>query len=165
MFLSKGMPHCKEDMEPVLMYLSHFSLLDLAENKPFKSDYVKEDQWSHDIDSHDESHPSFQTCVIYDTEHDKESVPYATVVFGGPYQNHSSPPPAYVRSDSTQPLLGANNPGSPPPYENVSPSGGVSQVQHFATFLQKSTESEENEEHWDDFPMLRSLEIRNTDHI
>uniref|UniRef100_A0A8C1B136 Colony stimulating factor 3 receptor n=1 Tax=Cyprinus carpio carpio TaxID=630221 RepID=A0A8C1B136_CYPCA len=161
----QGMPHCKEDMEPVLMYLSHFSLLDLAENKPFKSDYVKEDQWSHDIDSHDESHPSFQTCVIYDTEHDKESVPYATVVFGGPYQNHSSPPPAYVRSDSTQPLLGANNPGSPPPYENVSPSGGVSQVQHFATFLQKSTESEENEEHWDDFPMLRSLEIRNTDHI
>uniref|UniRef100_A0A671N7R9 Granulocyte colony-stimulating factor receptor-like n=1 Tax=Sinocyclocheilus anshuiensis TaxID=1608454 RepID=A0A671N7R9_9TELE len=161
----QGMPHFKEDMEPVLVYMSHFSLLDLAENEPFKSDYVKENQWSHDIDSHDESHPSFQTCVRYDTEHDKDSIPYATVVFGGPYQNHSSSRPAYVRSESTQPLLGADDPGSPPPYENVSPSGSVSQVQHFTTFPQKSTESEENEELWDEFPMLKSLEISDNVHI
>ncbi|XP_052473537.1 granulocyte colony-stimulating factor receptor isoform X4 [Carassius gibelio] len=162
---SQGMPHFKEDMEPVLAYLSHFSLIDLAENEPFKSDYVKENQWSHDIDSHDESHRSFQTRVIYDTEHDKDSIPYATVVFGGPYQNHSSSPPAYVRSESTQPLLRPDDPGSPPPYENLSPSTSFSQVQHFTALAQKFTESEENEELWDDFPMLRSLEIRNTDHI
>ncbi|KAL0173123.1 hypothetical protein M9458_033434, partial [Cirrhinus mrigala] len=136
-----GMPPFNVDKEPMLVYLSHFSLLDLSENEPFKSDYVKENH-------HDEIHSSFQTCVRYDTERDRDSVPYSTVVFGGPYQNHSSCPPAYVRSESTQPL--------PPPYENVSPSGSVSK---------NSTGREENEELWEDFPMLRSLEIRDTDHI
>ncbi|KAK2903449.1 hypothetical protein Q8A67_008162 [Cirrhinus molitorella] len=161
----QGMPPFKEDKDTVLVYLSHFSLLDLSENEPFKSDYVKENQWSHDIDSHDESHSSFQTGVRYDSEHDRDSVPYATVVFGGPYQNHSSGLPAYVRSESTQPLLGAEDPGSPPPYENVSPSGSVSKVQRFTTYPQNSTESEENEELWEEFPMLKSLEIRDTDHM
>uniref|UniRef100_A0A672MW84 Granulocyte colony-stimulating factor receptor-like n=1 Tax=Sinocyclocheilus grahami TaxID=75366 RepID=A0A672MW84_SINGR len=157
----QGIPPFKEDKEPVLVYLSHFSLLDLDEKEPFKSDYFKEKQWSHDIDSCDESHSS----VRHDSEHDRDSVPYATVVFGGPYQNHSSCPPAYVRSESTQPLLGADDPGSPPPYENVSPSCSVSKVQRFTTFPQNSTESEENEELYEEFPMLRSLELRDTDHI
>lgn len=160
----QGMPPFKEDKEPVLVYLSHFSLLDLDEKEPFKSDYVKENQWSHNIDTRDDSHSSFQTRVRYDSERDRDSVPYATVVFGGPYQNHSSCPPAYVRSESTQPLLGADDPGSPPPYENVSPSGSVSKVHLFTTFPQNSTENEENEEIWEEFPMLRSLEIRDTDH-
>ncbi|XP_073702932.1 granulocyte colony-stimulating factor receptor [Garra rufa] len=161
----QGMPPFKDDKEPVLVYLSHFSLLDLCENEPFKSDYVKENQWSQDIASHDESHSSFQTRVRYDSEHDRDSIPYATVVFGGPYQNHSSCPPAYIRSESTQPLLGAEDPGSPSPYENVSPSENVSKVQCFNTFSQNSTDSEESEELWEEFPMLRSLEIRETDHI
>lgn len=165
MFLSKGMPPFNEAKEPMLVYLSHFSFLDLSENEPFKSDYVKENQWSHDIDSHDESRSSFQTCVRYDTERDRDSVPYATVVFGGPYQNHSSCVPTYVRSESTQPLLGSDDPGSPPPYENVSPSGSVSKVPRFTAFPQNSTGSEENEELWEEFPMLRSLEIRDTDHV
>ncbi len=158
------MPPFKEVKEPVLVYLSHFSLLDLDEKEPFKSDYVKENQWSHDIDSHHViSHSSFQTCVKYVSEHDRDSVLYATVVFGGPHQNHSSCPPAYICSESTQPLLGTDDPGSPPPYENVSPSGSVSKAQHFTTFPQNSTESEENEELWEEIPMLRSLEIRDTD--
>nr|QBA82499.1 granulocyte colony-stimulating factor receptor 2 [Cyprinus carpio] len=159
----QGMPPFKEDKEPVLVYLSHFSLLDLDEKEPFKSDYVKENQWSHHIDSCDESHSSFQTCVRCDSELDRDSVPYATVLFEGPYQNHSSCPPPYVRSESTQPLLGADDPGSPPPYENVSPRGSVSKVQRFTAFPQNSTE--ENEELWEEFPMLRSLEITDTDHI
>ncbi|KAI2655740.1 Granulocyte colony-stimulating factor receptor [Labeo rohita] len=161
----QGMPPFNEAKEPMLVYLSHFSFLDLSENEPFKSDYVKENQWSHDIDSHDESRSSFQTCVRYDTERDRDSVPYATVVFGGPYQNHSSCVPTYVRSESTQPLLGSDDPGSPPPYENVSPSGSVSKVPRFTAFPQNSTGSEENEELWEEFPMLRSLEIRDTDHV
>uniref|UniRef100_A0A8C2EDL3 Colony stimulating factor 3 receptor (granulocyte) n=1 Tax=Cyprinus carpio TaxID=7962 RepID=A0A8C2EDL3_CYPCA len=159
----QGMPPFKEDKEPVLVYLSHFSLLDLDEKEPFKSDYVKENQWSHHIDSCDESHSSFQTCVRCDSELDRDSVPYATVLFDGPYQNHSSCPPPYVRSESTQPLLGADDPGSPPPYENVSPRGSVSKVQRFTAFPQNPTE--ENEELWEEFPMLRSLEITDTDHI
>uniref|UniRef100_A0A671PZU0 Granulocyte colony-stimulating factor receptor-like n=1 Tax=Sinocyclocheilus anshuiensis TaxID=1608454 RepID=A0A671PZU0_9TELE len=154
----QGIPPFKEDKKPVLVYLSHFSLLDLDEKEPFKSDYFKENQWSHDIDSCDESHSSFQTSVRHDSEHDRDSVPYATVVFSGPYQNHSSCPPAYVRSESTQPLLGADDAGSPPPYENVSPSSSVSKVQRFTTFPQNSIESEENEELYEEFPMLRSLE-------
>ncbi|XP_016305946.1 granulocyte colony-stimulating factor receptor-like [Sinocyclocheilus anshuiensis] len=161
----QGIPPFKEDKKPVLVYLSHFSLLDLDEKEPFKSDYFKENQWSHDIDSCDESHSSFQTSVRHDSEHDRDSVPYATVVFSGPYQNHSSCPPAYVRSESTQPLLGADDAGSPPPYENVSPSSSVSKVQRFTTFPQNSIESEENEELYEEFPMLRSLELRDTDHI
>ncbi|XP_043116635.1 granulocyte colony-stimulating factor receptor [Puntigrus tetrazona] len=162
----QGMPSFKEDKEPVLVYLSHFSLLDLDEKEPFKSDYVKENQWSHVIDGRNESHSSIQTSDRYDSEHDRDSVPYATVVFGGPYQNHSTCPPTYVRSESTQPLLGAEDPGSPPPYENLPPSGRASsKVQRFTTFPQNSPESEENEELWEEFPMLRSLEIRDTEHI
>ncbi|XP_026140491.1 granulocyte colony-stimulating factor receptor isoform X1 [Carassius auratus] len=160
----EGIPSFVEDKDSVLVYLSRFSLLDLDEKEPFKSDYVKESQWSRDINSYDECHSSLQTCVQYDSENDRDSVPYATVVFSGPYQNHSSCRPPYVRSESTQPLLGADDPCSPPPYENVSPSGSVSKVQRFSTFPQSFTESEENEELWEEFPMLRSLELRGTDH-
>ncbi|XP_051721937.1 granulocyte colony-stimulating factor receptor isoform X3 [Ctenopharyngodon idella] len=160
----QGMPPFKEDKDPMLVYLSHFSLLDLPEKELFKSDYIKESQWSHDIYSRDESHNSFQACGSYNSEHDRDSVPYATVVFGGPYQSHSAPLPAYVRSDSTQPLLGGDEPGSPPPYENVPLVRGVTKVKHFTAFPRNSTESEENEELWEEFPMLRLLETRHTDH-
>lgn len=158
------MPPYKEDKDPVLVYLSHFSLLDQSEIELFKSDYVKESQWSHDIYSPDESHNSFQACCSYDSERDSDSVPYATVVFGGPYQSHSAPQPAYVRSDSTQPLLGGDEPASPPPYENVPLVRGAAKVKHFTAFPRNSTESEESEELWEEFPMLRLLETRDTDH-
>ncbi|XP_067255545.1 granulocyte colony-stimulating factor receptor [Chanodichthys erythropterus] len=160
----QGMPPYKEDKDPVLVYLSHFSLLDQSEKELFKSDYVKESQWSHDIYSPDESHNSFQACSSYNSEHDRDSVPYATVVFGGPYQSHSAPLPAYVRSDSTQPLLGGDEPASPPPYENVPLVRGVTKVKRFTAFPRNSTESEESEELWEEFPMLRLLETRDTDH-
>ncbi|XP_056107607.1 granulocyte colony-stimulating factor receptor [Rhinichthys klamathensis goyatoka] len=159
----QGMPPFKEDKDPVLVFLSRFSLLDLSEKEPFKGDYVKESQWSHDMDSRDGSHSSFQACS-YDSEQDRDSVPYATVVFGGSYQSHSTPLPPYVRSESTQPLLGGDEPASPPPYENVSRGSRVSKAKHFTAFPSKSTGSEENEELWEEFPMLRSLEIRDTDH-
>lgn len=158
-FSFKGMPPFKEDKDPVLMYLSHFSLLDLSEKELFKSDYVKESQWSRD-----ESLNTFKARGRYDSENDGDSVPYATVVFSGPYQSHSPPLPAYVRSDSTQPLLGGDEPGSPPPYENVPRGRGVSKAKHFTAFPRNSTESEESEELWEEFPMLSLLAIRDTDH-
>ncbi|XP_067305479.1 granulocyte colony-stimulating factor receptor [Pseudorasbora parva] len=160
----QGLPTFKEDKDPVLVYLSHFSLLDLSEKEPLKSDYVKESQWSRDIDSRNESHNSFQDRSSYDSTQDRDSVPYATVVFGSSYQSHSSPMPAYVRSDSTQPLLEGDDPGSPPPYENVSLGRRVPKVKHFNAFPLNSTQSEENEEVWEEFPMLKSLEIGDTDH-
>ncbi|KAK7147955.1 hypothetical protein R3I94_010471 [Phoxinus phoxinus] len=159
----QGMPPFKEDKDPVLVFLSRFSLLDLTEKEPFEGEYVKESQWSHDVDRRDGSHSSFQ-ARSYDSEQDRDSVPYATVVFGGSYQSHSTALPPYVRSESTQPLLGADEPGSPPPYENVPLGKRVSKAKHFIAFPQDPTGSEENEEIWEEFPMLRSLEIRDPDH-
>lgn len=159
----QGIPPFKEDKDPVSVFLSRFSLLDLSEKESFKGDYVKESQWSRDMDSRDGSHSSFQPCS-YDSEQDRDSVPYATVVFGGSYQSHSTPLPPYVRSESTQPLLGGDEPASPPPYENVSLDKRVSKAKHFTAFPQSPTASEENQGLWEEFPMLRSLEIRDTDH-
>lgn len=154
----QGLPVFKEDKDPVLAYLSQLSLLDLPEKEHFKSDYVKENQWPDDIAIHAET----QSC---DPELERESVPYATVLFSTPYQMNSSNPPAYVRSESTQPLLAGDEPGSPPPpYENVPRGGAVSALNRFSAFSQ-STQSEESDELWEEFPMLRSLEVRDTNHI
>lgn len=149
------MPPFKEDKDPVMVYLSQFSLLDPSDNELCTSDYVKENLWSHDSGSHDAGHNLLQT-----SQQDTDSVPYATVVFNGPYQNQTASPPVYLRSESTQPLLGSEDPGSPPPYENI--PGSVSVANFFTSIPQESTE---NEALWEEFPMLRSLENRNTDHI
>lgn len=138
-----------------MVYLSHFSLLDLSDKDLCNSDYVKENLWSHDSASHDESHNLFQTL-----QQETDSVPYASVVFGGPYENQTASPPVYLRSESTQPLLGVEDPDSPPPYENM--SGSVSVANFFTKIPQESIEDEAL---WEEFPMLRSLENRNTDHI
>ncbi|XP_057195732.1 granulocyte colony-stimulating factor receptor [Triplophysa rosa] len=151
----QGMPPFKEDKDPVMVYLSHFSLLDLSDKELCNSDYVKENLWSHDSVSHDEGHNLFQT-----SQENTDSVPYATVMFSGPYENQKASPPVYLRSESTQPLLGVEDPDSPPPYENM--SGRVSVANFFTKIPQESTE---NEALWEEFPMLRSLENRNTDHI
>lgn len=157
----QGMPPFKEDKDPALVYLSHFSLLDLSDKEICNSDYVKDNLWSYDSGSHDEGHNLFQTPSSYDSQQDTDSVPYATVLFSGPYQNQTGSPPVYLRSESTQPLLGVESEsGSPPPYENISER--ASKVNYFTTFPLEPTE---NEAIWEDFPMLRSLEIRITDQI
>ncbi|KAA0703581.1 hypothetical protein E1301_Tti020271 [Triplophysa tibetana] len=151
----QGMPPFKEDKDPVMVYLSHFSLLDLTDKELCNSDYVKENLWSNDSGRHDEGHNLFQT-----TQENTNTVPYATVLFSAPYENQTASPPVYLRSDSTQPLLEVEDPDSPPPYENL--SGRVS-VANFFTKIPK--ESTGNQAFWEEFPMLRSLENRNTDHI
>lgn len=148
------MPPFKEDKDPVMVYLSHFSLLDLTDKELCNSDYVKENLWLNDSGSHDEVHNLSPT-----TQESTNTVPYATVLFSAPYENQTASPPVYLRSDSTQPLLGVEDPDSPPPYENM--SGRVS-VANFFTKIPK--ESTGNEAFWEEFPMLRSLENRNTDH-
>ncbi|XP_051999376.1 granulocyte colony-stimulating factor receptor-like isoform X2 [Xyrauchen texanus] len=160
-----GTPPFKEYKDPVLVYLSQFSLLDVSEKEQYKTDYVKENPWSHDSGSNVEGHDSLQVFSSYDSEQDRDSIPYATVEFGCPYQSQRSPPPVYMRSESTQPLLGVEDPRSPPPYENMPIGGSVSEVNHFNRFPQDSAENEENQAIWEDFPMLRSLEFRETDHI
>ncbi|XP_056331412.1 granulocyte colony-stimulating factor receptor [Danio aesculapii] len=149
----QGLPAFKEDKDPVLVYLSHLSLLDMTEKEHFKSGYVKENQWPDDMNIHADT----QSC---DLELERESVPYATVLFSTPYQINSSNPPAYVRSESTQPLLAGDEPGSPPPpYENVPRGGAVSALNRFSAFSQSSQSEEESDELWEEFPMLRSLEV------
>ncbi|TRY60010.1 hypothetical protein DNTS_034663 [Danionella cerebrum] len=155
----QAMPPFTEDKDHVLVYLSHFSLLDPSEKEPFKGGCLKENQWTLDASPVD-GHCS-ETSQCFDSEKDIPSIPYATVVFSSPYQSNSSSPPAYTRSESTQPLLGADEPTSPPAYENVPVISGVSSP--FSAFPPGNTQSEESQELWEEFPMLRSLEIREAD--
>lgn len=155
------MPSFKEVKDPVLVYLSHVSLLSLPEKEMSKGDEnIKSGNWPYggksvDADHDDSSHDS----ETFDSEQQSESVPYATVVFAGPYQCQPVPPPAYLRSESTQPLLGEEEPFSPRPYEKMTSQINLPEADHFSTFHKNLSTEEEKASLWMDFPMLRSLEI------
>lgn len=154
------MPPFKEVKDPVLVYLSHVSLLTLPEKELSKGDEkIKSSSWPYNgksVDDHDDSSHESET---FDSEQQSESVPYATVVFAGPYQRQPVPPPVYLRSESTQPLLGEEEPSSPRPYEKMTSQVNLPEVDHFSIFHKNVGAGEEKASHWVDFPMLRSLEI------
>lgn len=155
------MPPFKEVRDPVLVYLSHVSLLSLPEKELSKGDgNIKSSSWLNNGKSvhadHDDSSHDSET---FDSEQQSESVPYATVVFAGPYQHQPVPPPVYLRSESTQPLLGEDEPSSPRPYEKMTTQANLPEVDHFSTFHKKLGARKEKASLWEDFPMLRSLEI------
>ncbi|XP_053488053.1 granulocyte colony-stimulating factor receptor [Ictalurus furcatus] len=155
------MPPFKEVKDPVLVYLSHISLLCPPEKELSKGDEnIKSDNWPYngktvDAGYDDSSHDS----ETFESEQQSESVPYATVVFAGPYQRQPVSPPVYLRSESTQPLLGEEEPSSPRPYEKMSTQVNVPDIDHFSTFHNNLSTGEEKASLWVDFPMLRSLEI------
>lgn len=159
-FPPKCMPPFKEVKDPVLMYLSHVSLLSLPEKESTKGDEnIKSGNWPYKGKSVDAGHDdSSHDSETFDSEQQSESVPYATVVFAGPYRRQPVPPPVYLRSESTQPLLGEEEPSSPRPYEKTTSQTDPPDVGHFSTF-HKNSRGEKKASLWGDFPMLRSLEI------
>ncbi|XP_027005581.1 granulocyte colony-stimulating factor receptor [Tachysurus fulvidraco] len=154
-------PPFKEVKDPVLMYLSHVSLLSLPEKELLKGDKnIKSGNWSYNGKSVDAGHDdSSNDSETFDSEQQSESVPYATVVFAGSYRHQPVPPPVYLRSESTQPLLGEEEPSSPRSYEKMSSQSDLHDVDHFLTFHKNLHADEEKASLWGDFPMLRSLEI------
>ncbi|XP_026782332.3 granulocyte colony-stimulating factor receptor isoform X2 [Pangasianodon hypophthalmus] len=155
------MPPFKEVKDPVLVYLSHLSLLSLPEKELSKGDEnIKNGNWPYKGKSVDTGHDdSSHDSETFDSEQQSESVPYATVVFAGPYRRQPVPPPVYLRSESTQPLLGEEEPSSPRPYEKMTNQDNLSDVDHFSTFHKNLSAGKEKTSLWVDFPMLRSLEI------
>ncbi|KAF5901443.1 granulocyte colony-stimulating factor receptor, partial [Clarias magur] len=134
------MPRFKEVKDPALVYLSHVSLLSLPEKElPKEDENVKSSNWPHNgkiVDAgHDDSSCNSEG---FDSEQQNESVPYATVVFAGPYQRQPVPPPVYLRSESTQPLLGEEEPSSPRPYERITTQPSLPDVDHFSPFHKNS---------------------------
>lgn len=93
-----------------------------------------------------------------------DSVPYATIIFSGPYTN---PPPkepnVYLRSESTQPLLETEETYSPKCYENVA-SDGMQMEQCFFGPCPDDGPEEETDAvfQWEDFPFLRALAMNDT---
>ncbi|KAK3551617.1 hypothetical protein QTP70_020825, partial [Hemibagrus guttatus] len=155
------MPPFKEVKDPVLMYLSHVSLLSLPEKESSKGDEnIKSGKWPYNGKSVDAGHDdSSHDSETFDSQQQSESVPYATVVFAGPYRRQPVHPPVYLRSESTQPLLAEEEPSSPRLYEKITSQTDPPVVDHFSTFHKNLSAGKEKASLWGDFPMLRSLEI------
>ncbi|KAK3572127.1 hypothetical protein QTP86_022205 [Hemibagrus guttatus] len=160
-FPPKCMPPFKEVKDPVLMYLSHVSLLSLPEKESSKGDEnIKSGKWPYNGKSVDAGHDdSSHDSETFDSQQQSESVPYATVVFAGPYRRQPVHPPVYLRSESTQPLLAEEEPSSPRLYEKITSQTDPPVVDHFSTFHKNLSAGKEKASLWGDFPMLRSLEI------
>lgn len=148
--------------EPSLVYLSHLSFLDL----PAKVQKEEDDGWLNNVeDTSDlgESICGSPTLPGY-CGSNSDSVPYATVIFStntcsspAPRENH-----AYLRSESTQPLLEAEEAFTPKCYQNV--TGEKTNEQCFFG----SSDSDDTEEVqginilWDEFPFLRALAMNDS---
>uniref|UniRef100_A0A3B3ZDZ7 Colony stimulating factor 3 receptor (granulocyte) n=1 Tax=Periophthalmus magnuspinnatus TaxID=409849 RepID=A0A3B3ZDZ7_9GOBI len=132
--------------EPSLVYVSHLSFLDL----PTKIQKEEDDCWLNSAD---------ETSDLGD-----DSVPYATILFSSPSnslaprENH-----AYLRSESTQPLLETEEAFTPKSYQNITGDKTKEEQCFFG-----SSDSEEIDQvpepdiSWDQFPFLRAL---STHHI
>ncbi|XP_069478736.1 granulocyte colony-stimulating factor receptor [Ambystoma mexicanum] len=88
-----------------------------------------------------------------------ESVQYAKVIVDS-YRGQRAPAPLYLRSESTQPLLGDMTP-SPKPYENLWFRGNHSGGSSPPGFQEDETFHESNS--LMDFPLLQGLKIEGTD--
>ncbi|TSK34915.1 Granulocyte colony-stimulating factor receptor [Bagarius yarrelli] len=150
-------PPFKDVKDPALVYLSHVSLLSLPEKELSKGDdSIKSGNWPYNgktvhAGPADSSHDS----ESFHSEQQSESVPYATVIFAEPYRRQPVPPPVYLRSESTQPLLGEEEPSSPRPYEEITSQVILSNIGHFSTSHNDLSAEEGRATLWGDFPMLR----------
>ncbi|KAM3873055.1 granulocyte colony-stimulating factor receptor [Diretmus argenteus] len=149
--------------EPNPVCLSHLSLLDITK----KLDKGDDDSWFHssveDTSDLGESICGSPLTPGYSGTN-SESVPYATVIFSGPYTSQSaSQSHVYLRSESTQPLLETEEPCSPMSYQNMS-TDGMSGEQCFFGQCQDVDPGEKQESAfvWDDFPLLRALAMNDT---
>lgn len=141
------------------MYLSHLSLLGV----PVKSTKLVTDLWissSEDTINHGDSPCGSPFTPIYSGSN-SDSVPYATVVFSSPCNSPvAKMPNVYLRSESTQPLLEAEESFTPKCYQNmdekdVAPCGQC----FFGSSVECIPREATTDIVWDDFPFLQSLAI------
>ncbi|XP_047455669.1 granulocyte colony-stimulating factor receptor [Mugil cephalus] len=151
-----------DNEEPNPIYLSHLSFLDL----PMKSDKEEDDLWLNNAE--DTSDLGESICgspfIPGYSGSNSDSIPYATVIFSSPC---NSPPPkephVYLRSESTQPLLEAEEPFSPKCYQNMTPVGMSGEQCLFGPSHDGvPEEGPDPVALWDDFPFLRALAMNDT---
>uniref|UniRef100_UPI003AAABF6E granulocyte colony-stimulating factor receptor n=1 Tax=Centroberyx gerrardi TaxID=166262 RepID=UPI003AAABF6E len=157
-------PSLSDVREPNPVYLSHLSFLDI----PTKLDKGGDDPWLHsgveDTSDLGESICGSPLTPGYSGSN-SESVPYATVIFSGPYMSQSSQSSqsagqshVYLRSESTQPLLESEDGFSPKSYQNM-PADAMTREQCFFGPCEDVDPGEKRDSGvlWDDFPLLRAL--------
>ncbi|XP_028986143.1 granulocyte colony-stimulating factor receptor isoform X2 [Betta splendens] len=151
-----------DNEEPNPIYLSHLSFLDL----PTKLSTEDDDLWLKGSEVTSDLGESIcgSPFIPGYSRSNSDSVPYATVIFSGPC---SSPPPkepqVYLRSESTQPLLEAEESFSPKCYQNIAAHGLPSDQCFFGPSHDCVPEEGAGSVIlWDDFPFLRALAMNDT---
>uniref|UniRef100_A0A3B4YYQ3 Interleukin-6 receptor subunit beta-like n=1 Tax=Stegastes partitus TaxID=144197 RepID=A0A3B4YYQ3_9TELE len=139
------------------IYLSHLSFLDL----PMKPSKEEDDLWLNSAE--DTSDLGESICgspfIPGYSGSNSDSVPYATVIFSSPCNSPPpTQPPVYLRSESTQPLLEAEESFSPKCYQNVG-SDGMPREQCFFGPCHDCVPKDGPDPVivWDDFPFLQAL--------
>lgn len=137
-----------ENEEPNLVYLSHLSFLDI----PLKSSKEDEDVWLRNVENTSDLGESICGSPFIP--------PDAIMVFSSPCSSPSTKtPPVYLRSESTQPLLATEESLYPQYYQNIN-NDEISEKQCFFGPCNDFVKDEADTEiPWDDFPLLRSLEM------
>uniref|UniRef100_A0A8C6UW14 Colony stimulating factor 3 receptor n=1 Tax=Neogobius melanostomus TaxID=47308 RepID=A0A8C6UW14_9GOBI len=149
--------------EPSLVYLSHLSFLDL----PAKVQKEEDDCWLNSVEETSDLGESIcgsPTIAGY-CGSNSDSVPYATVIFSTspctspvPTENH-----AYLRSESTQPLLEAEEAFTPMCYQNIT-AEKTSETHFFGSSNSDDLEEvPEPDIGWDEFPFLSALEMNDSE--
>ncbi|XP_018596885.1 granulocyte colony-stimulating factor receptor [Scleropages formosus] len=142
--------HYQDIQDPTPLNLSRLSLLEMPEKKP-------EMMGVQGNDSSKLTGP-ISSCSPPPSPGGNrplsDSIPYVTVVFNSPYRSQTHVlPPAYLRSESTQPLL-AEEPSSPASYHVEHPHtecGIVAEGNTGGSTL------------WGDFPLLSALKIEDVE--
>lgn len=146
--------------EPNPAYLSHLSFLDLPTK--LNKDDDGDDAWLHS-GSEDTSDLGESICGSPLTPDysgtNSDSVPYATVIFSGPYTSQpANQTHVYLRSESTQPLLETEEALSPKCYHNMATDGMQREQCFFGPCHDGGpAENEDSNILWDEFPFLRAL--------
>lgn len=151
-----------DNEEPDPIYLSHLSLLDM----PTKLSKEEDDLWLNSAE--DTSDLGESICgspfIPGYSGSNSDSVPYATVIFSGPY---NSPPTknshVYLRSESTQPLLETEESFSPKCYQNMATHEMPGEQCFFGSSHEcVPEEGADSVILWNDFPFLRALAMNDT---
>ncbi|XP_075907045.1 granulocyte colony-stimulating factor receptor isoform X3 [Nelusetta ayraudi] len=141
--------------EPNPVYLSHLSLLDV----PVKSTKLEEDLWlssAEDTSNHGES-PCGSPFIPAYSGSNSGSVPYATVVFSSPCNSPiAKMPNVYLRSESTQPLLEAEESFTPKCYQSMEKDVAPCEQCFFGPSVEHIPRDDIV---WDNFPFLQALSI------
>ncbi|XP_069079970.1 granulocyte colony-stimulating factor receptor [Pleurodeles waltl] len=137
---------------------------DAAQQKNRSKDHL-EDPLKSFIHMHKEdilgSLPQFSDHKLRSYVNTSESVQYAKVIVDS-YRGQCVPAPLYIRSDSTQPLLGDMTP-SPKPYENLW-FHGTHREENGCPVFQEDTSFHESESLME-FPLLQGLRIEGSDDL